>query len=140
MAEFDKLSRQRQRLEKENREAQEVLRKLAEELLYTQKVVSERQNRIGVLRHRQEDMADRAAVILGELAEEPGVEGGEAAIMDDNPLFWEDPQFDAVLFSDPSLPLPSWGLSGDPVTSDGDNAPLDIPGMFFFVFRYWVHC
>ena len=114
-AEFDRLDKKKFELRQQSEAGQTLMAQLVAELLKTQKKVADAERRIAVLHRRQERMADREARALGEL-EDGGSSEEEAAVMDVDPFFWEDPSFDAVVFSDPAFPL---DLSL--VAPEGDN-------------------
>ena len=103
-AEFDRLGAKKAELRQQSEAGQTLMAQLVEELLKTQKKVADAERRIAVLHRRQERMADREARALGEL-EGDGSSEEEAAVMDVDPFFWDDPSFDAVIFSDPAFPL-----------------------------------
>ena len=120
-AEFDKLSRKKAELREQSAAGQKMMLQLAQELLKTQKEVADAERRAAILTRRQEEMADREAQALGELdessdsvvvpspdkpASDPSLPTEPLfAIMDDDPFCWDDPSFEGVIFSDPSVPL-----------------------------------
>lgn len=118
--EFDRASKKKEELREQSRQGQELMLALAEELLKTQKRVADAERRIAVLVKRQEEMADREARALGELEEDGS--SADLAVMDDNPFLWEDPMFEAVMFSDPSLPLPEVAESPPQASGSGDTS------------------
>ena len=119
-AEFDRASKTKAKLQEQSRQGQELMLALAEELVKTQKRVADAERRIAFLVKRQKDMADREARALGEL--EGSDDAADLAMLDDNPFLWEDPMFDAVMFSDPSEPLPEVAKSPRQASGSGDTS------------------
>lgn len=107
-AEFDRLSRKKAELREKSASGQKLMLQLAQELVKAQKEVADAEKRISILSGRQMDMADREARALGEL-DDSGSDDAQpeplVAVMDDDPFAWDDPAFEAVLFSDPAQPL-----------------------------------
>lgn len=101
---FDRASRKKEELREQSRQGQQLMAALVKELLETQKKVADAERRIAVLVKRQEEMMDREARALGEMEEEG--DSADLGVLDDNPFLWVDPMFEAVMFSDPSVPLP----------------------------------
>lgn len=115
--EFDRANKKKEELREQSRQGQELMLALAEELLKTQKRVADAERRIAVLVKRQEEMADREARALGELEEDGST--ADLAVMDENPFLWEDPMFEVVMFSDPSVPLPEVAESPPQASGSG---------------------